>query len=364
MITNLPILNRAGALPDDGWVHIVPKGVFPVPRQITGPDGKEKVVTVQQVLDDASMTAMLNRFNEDAKAENFTGIRLDFEHFSYDTDKLGEAAGWIKEIANRENGLWAKIEWSDIGTAAVTNKRYKLLSPVWLPKDCQVISDLRVRPLRLDSVGLTNNPNLKGMVPLSNRDANASAELPQQKDNMQKIATALGLPADASEETILAKITELMGKATEAEPMKNRISLLQAENKKLLEAQVDTDLAPLKNRVSEEQLTKFRTAMIANRDLMLPTVEALKETLPAAKEEAAAIELKDPITNRASAKTPNAAGGGKGGSAAKVEEHPFLNRAKKMVEGGKLDFVQATEKLAKEEPALFEDYMNKQHGIE
>ena len=356
--TNLPFLNREGALPADGWIHIVPKGVFPVLRERTGKDGKVETYTLQQVLDDTALAAMVNRFNEEAKAENFTGLRLDFEHFSYDTDKLSEAAGWIKEIQNRDNGLWGKVEWTDLGTTAITNKRYKLLSPVWMPRDCEALPGDRARPKRLDSVGLTNKPNLRGMVPLTNRDALASAESTQQtpQKNMNKIATALGLSADASEDAILAAIAKLQQTSNDAAPMANRVQALEIENKKLLAAQVDAALAPLKNRVSDEQIGKFRTSLIANREAVLPFVQELIATAPAAKE-GVKPALQDPITNRAKADAPIAP------VASKPEEHPFLNRARKLTEGGKLDFVQASEQLAKQEPALFEDYMNTLHGI-
>jgi phage I-like protein len=161
------ILNRSGKLPEDGWYHIAPEGVFPHP---TG---------VKQVIDRQANEAMVNSFREDkAKlGDHFPGLLVDFDHFSNDPKAPSEAAGWIDDVQNRvdqedpkDNGLWAKIEWSDTGKGAVEGKRYRLVSPVWNRKDCEELGGDRIRPLRLDRIALTNDPNLKGMNPLTNRD--------------------------------------------------------------------------------------------------------------------------------------------------------------------------------------------------
>jgi hypothetical protein len=65
--------------------------------------------------------------------------------------------------------LFAKIRWSDVGEEAVKGGRYRFLSPVWNRADCVDLGGGRVRPVRLLNAAVTNDPNLKGMVPLSNR---------------------------------------------------------------------------------------------------------------------------------------------------------------------------------------------------
>lgn len=158
----------AFATPKDGWYQIVPKGEFP-----HNDSGK------LQVLDADALKSIVNRFNDEAKSENFPGILVDFDHFSTDPGKPSEAAGWIEQVENRTDGVWGKIRWSDVGLAAVSGGRYRLTSPVWNRKDCETLSGDRIRPMRLDSLALTNDPNMKGSVPLSNRDKvkNASGEL-------------------------------------------------------------------------------------------------------------------------------------------------------------------------------------------
>ena len=75
---------------------------------------------VVQVVDKDACDAMTNAFSEQAKQANFAGLLIDFDHFSLDDKLKSEAAGWITEPQNRDNGLWAKIRWSD-----ASEQRYK-----------------------------------------------------------------------------------------------------------------------------------------------------------------------------------------------------------------------------------------------
>ena len=167
-------LNRDSfSLPEDGWYQLAPLGEFV--------HGASKVM---QVVDATACEAMVARFEEDAEKSNFAGLLIDFDHFSLDAGSKSEAAGWITALearsgeseklkaesgkASGQEGLWAKIRWSDLGEDAVKGGRYRFLSPVWSREDCEELGDNRVRPVRLLNAAVTNDPNLKGMVPLSN----------------------------------------------------------------------------------------------------------------------------------------------------------------------------------------------------
>jgi len=173
---NTLILNRETfEMPNDGWYQIAPLGEFP--HQPTG---------VVQVVDQAACDAMTNAFKQESAKPNFAGLLIDFDHFSLDDKLKSEAAGWISELQNRDDGLWAKIRWSDVGEECVKGGRYRFLSPVWSQRDCEDLGNGRLRPVRLLNAAVTNDPNLTGMVPLSNRgpgDAmpNADTEDPDQK---------------------------------------------------------------------------------------------------------------------------------------------------------------------------------------
>ncbi len=162
---NALLLNRDGfQTPADGWYQVAPLGEF-----------GHAQAGLTQVVDAEACQAMANRFDEEAKAPNFAGLLVDFDHFSLDGEKRSEAAGWITALQNRDGGLFAKIRWSDVGEEAVKGGRYRFLSPVWNRVDCVDLGGGRVRPVRLLNAAVTNDPNLKGMQPLSNSAAAAGA---------------------------------------------------------------------------------------------------------------------------------------------------------------------------------------------
>lgn len=307
MKTLRPLINRTGdkfALPADGWIHLVPRGEYPI-----AVEDREFV----QVVDDAALASMANRFAPEAG-----NVRVDFDHFSYDPAKSSEAAGWLDAVEVRTDGLWAKLRTSDIGETALVNGRFRFISPSWLPTDVQSLGKGRIRPLRIDSAGLTNNPNMRGMAPLTNRDAfnalpqsaanspaGAQADI-QNKPNMKLIAQRLGLSADASEEAILGELTKLTNRATSAEqerdglkgqldPLKNRVTELLAE-------QIDADLDAhgIKDDAKRTKLKPVLATMKNRAD----RVDFLAMLAP---EEKAGAPVKQALTNRQPAKTPGAA---------------------------------------------------------
>jgi phage I-like protein len=299
-----PILNRAADgkfnLPADGWYQLAPKGEFPV----TVGEGERPRETVMQLLDETAIAAMVNRFKKDAAAPNFSGLLIDYDHFSYDTDKSSEAAGWIQELANRADGLYAQIRWTPQGEEAVKNGRFRFVSPVWLAGQVEKLGKNRIRPLRLDTAGLTNSPNLRGMVPLSNRETPPGVPgNPQQtepKGKMKTVAAKLGLSAEASEEAILAGVTALQNRVEKAEadvtPLKNRAEKAEARVITLEGEVVESTLDKYSNRFPKEKREGWKKALIANRETTVELLEGLTVIGGA--------PAKGPILNRSNAGTP------------------------------------------------------------
>lgn len=307
-----PLLNREGTLPDDGWYHLVPLGEFPHSES-----GRV------QVIDQAAITAMLNRFNEEAKRPNFAGLLIDQEHWSYDLDKSSESFGWVKELTNRADGLWGRIEFSDLGEQAVKNRRYKFVSPVWLPRDLEILAGKKIRPLRLDSFGLTNSPNFKGMVPFTNRQAVPASHNPEgadapaedqnqpPKQSMKQVAQRLGLSADASEDSILAAVDKLANRATSAETkateLTTEVGELKNRNAEMLNDQVadELDTAGITEETKRTKLTPVLKGM-KNR---AERVDFLKECVASDKSDDGASGDR-PVFNRADTQTPGQRKGG------------------------------------------------------
>jgi hypothetical protein len=126
---------------------------------------------VVQVIDSEALKAITEDFKAKSETENFPGLLVDFDHFSMDTDKPSEAAGWITALKADTEGLWAKVRWTAKGETAVTGGEYRLVSPVFpKPSLCEDLRESRIRPRQLQSVALTNEPNIKGARPLTNRE--------------------------------------------------------------------------------------------------------------------------------------------------------------------------------------------------
>ena len=312
---NIPILNRANDFKmttGDGWVQIVPNGEYP-----NTIDGQ----SIMQIVDDESKTEILNRFQQESENPNFPGLRIDFDHNSYDPKQSSEAAGWVHAIENRDDGLWGKVKWSTLGLEAIRGGVFKLLSPALNVKP---IAPGRVRPFRLDSVGLTNNPAMKGMMPVSNREtiieeSTISTQQQQKVKKMdEKILSKLGLAADAASDAVIQAVEALQTKVITSETnlttvtgdlavAKNRVQTLEVEaeallatNRELNDAQIENDLNKYGNRFSAAARADWKGLLVTNRK----TAIALLEGLPMPTAPAAGKTTEQAVLNREQGKQP------------------------------------------------------------
>ncbi len=316
------ILNRDFQPPADGWYHLARPG--DIPHASSG---------LIQVVDQAALLSIVNRFKADAQAagDRFAGLLVDFDHFSLDTDKPSEAAGWIMDLQNRKDGLWAQIRWSDTGEAAVTGGRYRFLSPVWNRADCEELGDKRIRPLRITNAAVTNDPNFKGLCPLSNRrnvKNSASSDKPETNieepmDYKAKLIELLGLGADAAdadiEAAIAAKQADVANEEAEAEKKKTEevVNRLRNRVKELetaaLSAKVDATLKEFDGVITNREDVK--AGLMANFDGTLKVLRGLKTAA---------------LPNRRDGKLPANDAGGQDDSAARAQAAKIRNRAKEI----------------------------------
>lgn len=295
MNTLVPLLNRDGKFqpPADGWYQLAPIGEF-----------AHSESGLLQVLDRTAITSMVNSFRGEAL--------LDFDHFSYDPDKKSEAAGWISELQARGDGLWGRIRWTDIGEESVRNGRYRYLSPVWMRADVESLGDNRVRPLRLDSAGLTNQPNLRGLAPLTNRAAGSAQTTNTKTHNMKSIATRLGLSPDSDEAAIVGEIDKLVERAETAEKQLRKLTKERDDLKNraefLTDFQAESDLDQ-HGIVDEAARRSWKSLILANRETALAALGSIR--LGDRRE-------RTPITNRQTAKLPQP-----GASRLQAEDDPL-----------------------------------------
>ena len=170
---SLPLLppgaDEAPSAPPE-WVHLIPAGIF------SGRDGRGPyLLDAQAVLD--------------AFAAHGADLPIDYDHQSLSADeKAGPvpAAGWIKELQAREDGIWARVEWTPRAAELLVNREYRYLSPVfrYRPSDGAVTE--------LTGAGLTHNPNLYLQAAASRQETH-TMPLPDP------VARLLGVPADCTE---------------------------------------------------------------------------------------------------------------------------------------------------------------------
>lgn len=317
-----PLSNRGPSmpfkLPADGWVHLASIGEHP------HDNGEEAVV---QVVDSAAVDRMVREFQAEGRPR-----LLDFDHESRDASKSTVAAGWVEEVQARANGLWGRVRWSDQGQLAVGNGRFRFISPVWTVTK---LGGDRVRPVRLLDAALTNQPNLSGMLPISNRGLG-----PQTTNTtMKTVAALLGLNDAAAEEQISSAVRNLQEetKANRAalEQMTRERDNLKSAHQELLQAQVEADLDKHAGVIANRDT--MRAALLRDRKGTLDILTGLK---PAAAAGA-------PLTNRGAAASPAQA------SANGETNEVKLNRAIQAKRAAGLTFEAAYAQVRSEQPALF-----------
>lgn len=170
----------AAGTPVPEWLHIMPAGTF------KGIDGRGPFT-----LANAAAVIVASMANG--------RIPLDENHATLLATKTGApspARGWIVEMQARADGIWARVEWNDAGTALMTERAYRSLSPVFShDKGGTVLSIL--------SVALTNNPALPELTALFTHSK------PENGMDPVQFRAALGLPETADEAAILAAVTTL-----------------------------------------------------------------------------------------------------------------------------------------------------------
>lgn len=283
------IANRDFKLPADGWYQLFPYSEVPAP--IENPDGKE--VPVVQVLDAQAADNVVAAVKAEAAKPNFGGILVDFDHFSLDTTKESRSAMWIDEAQKRDDGVWVKSRVTNSGRAALEGGDYRYISPVLEFPARTYKSGERVRPVGICCAGLTNDPRIKGGVPLSNRHTATPAARSEIQPTMKTVLNKLGLADDASEQSAVSAVTSILNRATKAE---SDLAALQTQHATLLDTQI------------EAVLEKHKTITVKNRESWKTRLKAdftgtsqLLADIPVAPETA---EGTARITNRKEAKTP------------------------------------------------------------
>jgi phage I-like protein len=223
----------------------------------------------------------------DKMVANYTAKVLGNRAPFIDTDHdQGAANGWITALQSREDGLYARIEWTDKGKQLIEAKAYQFFS-AHFGEVVDIKTGDPVYPV-LIAASLTNTPVMNTMPParLSEGDpAHGDRGSSQQegsmktlsevlavlfalaedefkkatKDEKDKVAKAFGLPIEGTlDATLSDKVTKLEASVS---LQKQQVETLLAENKEK-GAEVATLKAKLlaneKNEVIEKALSEGR----------------------------------------------------------------------------------------------------------
>ena len=227
--------------------------------------------------------------------------------------------------------------------------------PVWARSDCVDLGGGRVRPVRILNAAVTNDPNLKGMVPLSNRaesesvDFRTIGERAQQKGSdmkavIEKLVNHLGLAADATEALILEKLGGLLTVTAVAE-LQNSLTALQGKhdglivNLKAVEGElVNRHLADFEGVISEVAKPFWAEQLVSNRTGALAALGDLRDL--AGKEEVTPTPGKEttrkPLHNRATARPVPPIQGDKTGADGDSKAVKIRNRAQEICAAEKI----------------------------
>jgi len=136
-------LEMMSGSPSPAWIRLLPLG------KVELVDEREPFE-----VDRESLTRMVEAFQSRG-----VDLVVDYEHQSLKGDRA-PAAGWIRELEAREDGLWGRVEWTAQAEEYLKAREYRYFSPV-----VRLAGESR-RPLALLHVGLTNVPAIRGLMPL------------------------------------------------------------------------------------------------------------------------------------------------------------------------------------------------------
>lgn len=253
-----------GQVPD--WIQLMPSGLV---------HSTKGDFTVDQ----EGMQDIKNLF-----ASRGNDIVIDYEHQTLDGGEA-PAAGWIKELQDRQDGLWAKVDWTERAKGYLANKEYRYLSPVVMVRKADN------KAVALHSVGLTNTPAMSGVRPIVNKQ---QIKEEQSMKFLEELATTLGV-GQAEEAAVLAAAKALKDQG-QLPAHKEVLSLLDLKDGASL-ADIKGKIIALSNPTGYVKAEEFRSLQdklaARDRDELVSRAMTEGKITPAQKTWAEQYALKD-----------------------------------------------------------------------
>lgn len=132
-------------------------------------------------------------------------LPIDYEHQSQMTAKNGQpapAAGWIKAVEARSDGIFARVDWTQPAATRIEAKEYRYISPTFAGDGPASTGNV----VRIAGAGLTNLPNFT-IPAIASQQTEIKAMTPEEL--LAQIRAACGLPADAIAEAVTTHCQQL-----------------------------------------------------------------------------------------------------------------------------------------------------------
>lgn len=183
-------------------------------------------------------------------------ILVDYEHESEEKGGRVPAAGWIRhpEVEVHPDGLWARVDWTDIGREDVEKERVKYFSPVII-KNAKNKKTGEPIGAYLKSATLTNIPHIDEL-----QIAATEHPAPEGGDHEETIVLSMHINREHKEKGMddeLRKLYGLPDDATDAQVIEAARKFKEsaaADKKKLEELAAGTGLPPEKIVASMKDL--------------------------------------------------------------------------------------------------------------
>lgn len=221
------------------WVHIMPLGKF------NSVDGRDP-----WILKDA--TAVISQ-----SLSRGRDLVFDYEHqtdHAVDNGQPAPAAGWIKELEARTDGIWARVEWTPRAKEMLADREYRYLSPTFTyTKSGRVVT-------RILRVALTNDPalNLTALAAVQHSANPSNPNGDHMNELIKRLMAILGQTGEMTEEALCTLLTEMVANAastnTALAAIADTVGLTEAADA----TEIATAVASVKSS-SEPDPTKFVT---------------------------------------------------------------------------------------------------------
>lgn len=204
-------------------------------------------------------------------AQRGVDIVWDYEHQTLAGGKA-PAAGWIAALRYDDGvGVMAKVDWTEAAASHIKGREYRYFSPVFDVRK----SDLRV--VGLHSVALTNTPKTNNLRPIVAKHEAGTAD--GGETMLKRLIAKLGLPENATEEDVLAKIGEIAAKASQttevvAKDIKVALGLGENDDVSTVVASIHALNQTAKNGVSKADFDALSKKLL-DRDVTEVVAKAL-----------------------------------------------------------------------------------------